>query len=442
MVYLAVSLATGIQVLFYSIYSTKLMSDSDPDIEAMEADPPFVQPPLKAKKGRGAVSNLQGRYELLMREDIDDGWGQGDIYGTGGTVGNGAEVEADNGEPNTASTWKTQVIEERAKTILSRNQSPDVPFTVSLNPYRGCEHGCIYCFARPTHSYLGLSPGLDFESKIFAKVNAPELLRHELAKASYVPEPIALGVNTDAYQPCERDLGLTRRVLEVLRECEHPVALISKSSLMERDIDLLSDMASRRLAVAAVTITTLDPAVARTLEPRATAPARRLRTMRTLTDAGIPVGVSVAPVIPFVTEPDLERILAAAADAGAINAGYVMLRLPWEVSPLFRQWLEAHFPDRAARVMNRVRDMRGGKDYDSSFGTRMHGEGIWADLIRQRFEKAVSRLGIGLRSGRFKGLDTSQFRAPSITSAVAPPASTAKAKNKKAGNPPGQFELF
>ena len=194
--------------------------------------------------------------------------------------------------------------------------------------------------------------------------------------------------------------------------------------------------------MAAVTITTLDPAVARTLEPRAAAPARRLRTIRTLTDAGIPVGVSVAPVIPFVTDPDLERILAAAADAGAINAGYVMLRLPWEVSPLFRQWLEAHFPDRAARVMNRVRDMRGGKDYDSSFGTRMHGEGIWADLIRQRFEKAVTRLGIGLRSGRFKGLDTSQFRAPSITSAVGQPASTAKAKNKKAGNPPGQFELF
>ncbi len=194
---------------------------------------------------------------------------------------------------------------------MSRNQSPDVPFSISLNPYRGCEHGCIYCFARPTHSYLGLSPGLDFESKIFAKVNAPELLRRELAKASYVPEPIALGVNTDAYQPCERELRLTRRVLEVLQECEHPVALITKSSLIERDIDLLAEMAAKHQAMAAVTITTLDPAVARTLEPRAAAPARRLRTIRTLTDAGIPVGVSVAPVIPFVTEPDLERILAA-----------------------------------------------------------------------------------------------------------------------------------
>src|SRR6185312_8457874 len=368
------------------------MSDAD---SHMEAEPPFVQPPLKAKKGRGAVSNLQGRYEQWTREAIDDGWGNGDIIGTGG------RDKAENDEPDTGLTWKTQVIEEHAKTILSRNQSPDVPFSVSLNPYRGCEHGCIYCFARPTHSYLGLSPGLDFESKIFAKVNAPELLRRELAKQSYVLEPIALGVNTDAYQPCERDLRLTRRVLEVLRECEHPVAVISKSSLMERDIDLLSDMASRRLAVAVVTITTLDPAVARTLEPRATAPARRLQTIRTLTDAGIPVGVSVAPVIPFVTEPDLERILTAAAEAGAVNAGYVMLRLPREISPLFRQWLEAHFPDRAARVMNRVRDMRGGKDYDSSFGKRMRGEGIWADLIRQRFDKTVERLGLSAHSRRF-----------------------------------------
>ncbi len=429
------------------------MSDSDP---YAEHEPLFVQPPLKAKKGRGAVSNLQGRYELLTREAIDDGWSQGEVGEYSGADA-GADSQADGGIDVDAGTdpvpaWKTHVIEERAKTILSRNQSPDVPFSISLNPYRGCEHGCIYCFARPTHSYLGLSPGLDFESKIFAKVNAPELLRRELAKASYIPEPIALGVNTDAYQPCERELRLTRRVLEVLHECEHPVALITKSSLIERDIDLLAEMASRRQAMAAVTITTLDPAVARTLEPRAAAPARRLRTIRTLTDAGIPVGVSVAPIIPFVTEPDLERILAAAAEAGAINAGYVMLRLPWEVSPLFRQWLEAHFPDRAARVMNRVRDMRGGKDYDASFGTRMHGEGIWADVIRQRFEKTVARLGIGIRSGRFKGLDSSRFRPPSVPSAVAPPAkATAKvgssgaknmrveAKNGKSG---GQRELF
>jgi DNA repair photolyase len=423
------------------------MSNDDPQAES----PVFIQPPLKARKGRGAVSNLQGRYEALAREDIDDGWSNGpasdpacDLTIDSATDTDAVTATATAPAINHSPSFRTQVTEEYAKTILSRNQSPDVPFSISLNPYRGCEHGCIYCFARPTHSYLGLSPGLDFESKIFAKVNAPELLRRELAKTSYMPEPIALGVNTDAYQPCERELRLTRRVLEVLHECEHPVALITKSSLIERDIDLLAEMASRHQAMAAVTITTLDPDVARTLEPRAAAPARRLRTIRTLTDAGIPVGVSVAPIIPFVTEPDLERILTAAAEAGAINAGYVVLRLPWEVSPLFRQWLEAHFPERAARVMNRVRDMRGGKDYDSSFGTRMHGEGIWADLIRQRFEKTVARLGIGIRSGRFKGLDSSRFCAPpgtpSITPVVAP--NIAKTKKREAERSSGQFDLF
>lgn len=410
-----------------------------------DAQPPWMQPSLKARKGRGAVSNLQGRYEVLTREDIDDGWLPHHMETSARVDASAAaDTEADN-----IPALKTQVIEERAKSILNRNQSPDVPFSISLNPYRGCEHGCIYCFARPTHSYLGLSPGLDFESKIFAKINAPELLRNELARKSYVPEPIALGVNTDAYQPCERGLQLTRRVLEVLHACEHPVALITKSSLIERDIDLLAEMASRRQAAVAVTLTTLDHAVARTLEPRAAAPARRLRTIRTLTDAGIPVGVSIAPVIPFVTEPDLERVMAAAAEAGAINASYVLLRLPWEVSPLFRQWLEAHFPDRAQRVMNRVQDMRGGKDYDATFGKRMHGEGIWADLIRQRFEKAVMRLGIGVRSGRFKALDTSGFRPPSgvstITSTVrtsAPAVEKTGEEPAKSGNPGGQFELF
>ena len=409
------------------------MSDDDPYTDAQS---PWVRPPLKAKKGRGAVSNLQGRYEVLAREAIEDGW-------THGNAETGAAHDTDDDNPP---TLKTQIIEEQAKSILSRNRSPDVPFSVSLNPYRGCEHGCIYCFARPTHSYLSLSPGLDFESKIFAKVNAPQLLRHELAKSSYVPEPIALGVNTDAYQPCERDLRLTRRILEVLHECEHPVVLITKSSLIERDIDLLAEMAARRQAAVAVTLTTLNHDVARALEPRAAAPARRLRTIRTLTDAGIPVGVSIAPVIPFVTEPDLERVMTAAAEAGAINAGYVVLRLPWEVSPLFRQWLQAHFPDRAQRVMNRVRDMRGGKDYDATFGKRMHGEGIWADMIRQRFEKAVARLGIGVRSGHFKTLDTSRFRPPSATSTVAqmmaPARPPAQGKNRNGKNMGDQFELF
>jgi DNA repair photolyase len=351
------------------------------------------KPPPKAQKGRGAVSNLQGRYELQAREYLDDGWLEGD-------------------EPDELPVRKTRITEERAKTILTRNASPDLPFNVTLNPYRGCEHGCIYCFARPSHSYLGLSPGLDFESRIFAKINAPELLRQELGKASYVPEPIALGVNTDAYQPCERGLQLTRRVLEVLHECEHPAALITKSSLIERDIDLLAAMAAKRQAAVAVTITTLDPQIARTLEPRAAAPARRLRTIRTLTEAGIPVGVSIAPVIPFVTEPDLERVLEAVAQAGAVSASYIVLRLPWEVRPLFEQWLHTHFPERAQRVMNRVRDMRGGKDYDAAFGKRMRGEGVWADLIRQRFDKAAERLGFGARAKVFGMLDTSRFRRP------------------------------
>jgi len=369
--------------------------------------------PLSAQKGRGAVSNLQGRYELNGREDFDDGW---------------ARDEEDAPAP-----FKTQVTDEFAKTILTRNSSPDIPFNVSLNPYRGCEHGCIYCFARPTHSYLGLSPGLDFESRLFAKVNAADLLRQELAKPSYQPEPIAVGVNTDAYQPCERELNITRRVLEVLHDCEHPVALITKSSLIERDIDLIAPMAARQQAIAAITLTTLDSSISRTLEPRAAAPARRLRTIRTLTDAGIPVRVSVAPIIPFVTEPDLERVLEAAREAGAVSAHYVVLRLPWEVNPLFQQWLEAHFPERAQRVMNRVRDMRGGKEYDSDFSKRMSGEGVWADLIRQRFVKAVERLGMNLTSGRFAALDASRFKRPMVV----PPA-----RPKQCGNATGQLDLF
>jgi len=353
-------------------------------------------------KGRGAVTNLQCRFDINAREQIDDGW----------SISNEADPEADK------KLIKTQVVNEIAKSILSRNSSPDIPFNVSLNPYRGCEHGCIYCFARPTHSYLGLSPGLDFETRIVAKVNAADVLRQELAKPSYVPEAIALGVNTDAYQPCERSLKITRSVLEVLHECDHPVGLITKSSLIERDIDLLSDMAAKRLVSAAITITTLDSNIARTLEPRAAAPTRRLRTIRTLTDAGIPVGVSIAPIIPFVTEPDIERVIVAACEAGALHVNYIVLRLPWEVNPLFQQWLEAHFPDRAQRVMNRIREMRGGKDYQAEFGTRMHGEGVWADLIKQRVEKTVRRLGLEKRMIRFRQLDVGLFRRPLSVPAV------------------------
>jgi DNA repair photolyase len=358
-----------------------------------DSDAEYPIAPPRPRKGRGAVSNLQGRYEVDQRETFDDGW------------------TSTPGDDDGSAPLRTQVFEEQAKSILTRNASPDVPFTVSLNPYRGCEHGCIYCFARPTHSYLGLSPGLDFESRIYAKVNAPDLLARELAKRNYAPEPIALGVNTDAYQPVERELHLTRRVIEILRDHAHPFAAITKSSLIERDIDLLAPMAARGLFMAAMTITTLDASIARTLEPRAPTPARRLRTIRTLAEAGIPVGVSIAPVIPFVTEPDLERVLEACAEAGANAASYIVLRLPWEVAPLFKDWLAAHFPDRAERVMARVRDMRGGKDYDASFAHRMKGEGAWADLLRQRFQKAVKRLALNERGHGI--LDMSQFKRPS-----------------------------
>jgi DNA repair photolyase len=351
--------------------------------------PEYPIAPPTPRKGRGAVTNLQGRYEADQREAVDDGWVQ--------------HEEEEGGPP----ALRTQVFDERAKTILTRNASPDIPFSVSLNPYRGCEHGCIYCFARPTHSYLGLSPGLDFESRIYAKVNAPELLERELAKKSYVPEPIALGVNTDAWQPVERDLRLTRRVVEVLSAHGHPFAAITKSSLIERDLDLLAPMAARGQFMAAITITTLDAEIARTLEPRAATPSRRLRAIRTLSEAGIPVGVSIAPVIPFVTEPDMERVLEACAEAGATHASYIVLRLPWEVAPLFKGWLAAHFPDRADRVMSRVRDMRGGKDYDANFASRMKGEGLWADLLKQRFRQAVRRLGLNER--RQGILDMSHF---------------------------------
>jgi DNA repair photolyase len=382
------------------------------DREGFEEQVMLPPRPLIARKGRGAVTNIQGRYEVDQRERFDDGW----------------RVSEDEAPP-----FRTVVTDEYAKSILTRNASPDVPFNVSLNPYRGCEHGCIYCFARPSHSYLGLSPGLDFESRLFAKVNAPELLRRELAAPSYVPEHIAIGVNTDAYQPIERHKRLTRQVLEVLSECNHPVGLITKSALIERDIDLLAPMAEKSLACAAITLTTLDPEISRTLEPRAAAPARRLRAIRSLAEAGIPVSVSVAPIIPFVTEPEIEKILEAARDAGAVGAHYVVLRLPWEVNPLFKEWLEAHFPDRAARVMNRVRDMRGGKDYDSDFSKRMHGEGVWADLIRQRFTKTVERLGMGGLRGRFERLDVARFRRP----LVVPPS-----PGKQMGNATGQMDLF
>lgn len=352
----------------------------------------WVEPPLKALKGRGALTNLPGRFEEQIIARTDDGWWQ---------------------EPEEPGAPATYITPETARTILTRNQSPDLPFSVSLNPYRGCEHGCVYCFARPTHSYLGLSPGLDFETRIYAKVNAPELLRRELAHPNYQVESIALGVNTDAYQPCERHLQLTRRVLEVLHECRHPVGLITKSSLIERDMDILQDMAQRQLTGVTITLTTLDHQLSRILEPRAASPTRRLQTIRRLSEAGIPVSISVAPVIPHITEPELEAVLTAAVEAGACSAGYTVLRLPWEVNPLFQQWLETHFPLRAEKVMNCIRDLRGGKENDPNFGSRMRGEGIYADLIRQRFNKTLRKL-IKPGHNRFSDLDYTQFRRPLV----------------------------
>ena len=396
-----------------------LRSDVDRADPNLPGEAPIVERPLVARKGRGAVGNIQGRYEVDARAVFDDGWSH----------------EEDGDEPR---PLRTQVFDERAKSILTRNQSPDIPFGVSLNPYRGCEHGCIYCFARPTHSYLGLSPGLDFESQIYAKVNAAELLERELAKPSYVPEPIALGVATDAYQPIERERRITREVIEVLSRAGHPFASITKSSLIERDIDLLAPMAERDLFSAAITITTLDPVIARTLEPRAAAPARRLKAIRTLADAGIPVAVSIAPVIPFVTEPDLEAVIEACRDAGATAASYIVLRLPWEVSPLFEQWLQAHFPDRAERVLGRVRDMRGGKNYDASFATRMKGTGLWAELIKQRFTHAVKRFGLNER--RRGVMDMSLFQRPVIQRPPARPrVVTGSSRNPSPDNSQGSL---
>ena len=346
--------------------------------------------PTAPLKGRGAASRVAGRFAVTEAVGSDDGWGS--VY----------EDLADT--PNPA----TRVREEQARTVISRNDSPDIGFSQSVNPYRGCEHGCVYCFARPSHSYLDLSPGLDFETRLFAKTNAAERLRHELAKPSYRPAPIALGINTDAYQPIERRYRVTRKVLEVLAECRHPVSFVTKSALIERDLDVLSDLARDRLVTVYFSVTTLDNRLASRMEPRATAPHRKLKAMRALHDAGVPVGVMVAPVVPMITDSELEHILEAAHDAGARAAGYVLLRLPHELKQVWREWLELHYPERAAHVMSLIRQMRGGQDYDANFGTRMRGQGPFADLIAQRFARAHRRLGYG----RLPPLDCSHFIAP------------------------------
>ena len=347
-----------------------------------QEQPSSISVPITfVRKGRGAVSNIAHRFDSLAREADGD---------TRDAERRNSELDDDDTLPALATTTSL----ETARSLITYNESPDIGFDRSINPYRGCEHGCIYCFARPTHSYLNLSPGLDFETKLVAKHNAVELLTRELAMQAYKPEVLALGVITDAYQPIERELKITRGIIEVLARARHPFALITKSSLIERDIDLLAPLAADAVVAATISITSLDHALSRILEPRAASPLRRLRTVATLAAAGIPVTVNVAPIIPFINEPEIEQVLEAAACAGARQAHYTVLRLPWEVAPLFMQWLEAHFPDRAARVMNRVREMRGGKNYDSQFGKRMTGDGAWAALIRQRFAKAAAKFGL------------------------------------------------
>ncbi len=345
--------------------------------------------PVHAIKGRGAATRMAHRFESVERVAFDDGWGTLQASTPDGPV-----------------PLVTEVTFEDIKSAISRNDSPDIHFDYGLNPYRGCEHGCVYCYARPTHSYLNLSPGLDFESKIIAKRNLAEVLARELSARSYVPRLIALGTVTDGYQPVERELRITRKVLEIMARCHQPLAIVTKGSGVERDLDLLAPMAARNLAAVYITITSLDAELTRKLEPRAAAPHRRLRTIRALAEAGVPVGVSVAPQIPFLNE-DMEQVLAAAFEAGARSAFYTVLRLPWEVNPLFQQWLALHYPQRAARVMARIHEMRGGKDYDSSYATRMKGHGLWAELIHQRFEKTCARLG--LNRERLE-LDVNQFR--------------------------------
>jgi DNA repair photolyase len=338
-------------------------------------------------KGRGATGNPDNRFDACTVEAVDDGWGSLDAP---------------------AEPLRTEVQADSARSVISYNQSPDIPFDRSINPYRGCEHGCVYCFARPTHAYLGLSPGLDFESRLFYKRNAAARLREELARPGYRPAPVALGINTDAYQPLERRLRVTRDILEVLAECGHPVTLVTKSALIERDLDILADLAARGLVQVMVSITTLERELARRMEPRAAAPQRRLQVIERLRAAGVPTGVLVAPLIPVLTDAELETLLQAARDAGALAAGYVLLRLPHEVHALFEDWLAAHYPLAAAHVMNRLRDCRGGRAYDARFGTRMRGEGIYADLIAQRFRTACRSLGFG----EMPGLECGHFRPP------------------------------
>ncbi len=343
--------------------------------------------PEARRPGRAAGSNLTNRFEALARVAVHDGW---DL--------------ADDLPP-----LRTEVTEERPRRVITANDSPDIGFERSVNPYRGCEHGCIYCFARPSHAYLGLSPGLDFETRLIARPDAPRLLARELGAKGYVPKVIAIGTSTDPYQPIERERRIMRGLLEVLLAHRHPVAIVTKGALIERDLDLLAEMAASGLASVGITVTTLDPQVARAMEPRVPAPDRRLRAIRRLAEAGVPVRVFASPVVPALTDHELEGILAAGRDAGATGASAIVLRLPREVAGLFREWLEERFPDRAARVMGRVRELHGGRDYDPEWGRRMTGQGEWARLLKARFDLAVRRLGLDAPRPELR---TDLFRAP------------------------------
>ncbi len=350
---------------------------------------------METQRQRGALSQMQGRFETEARDPFDDGWARED-------------------EP--LEPLKTTVTVERARSIISRNDSPDIPFDQSINPYRGCEHGCIYCYARPSHSYLELSPGLDFETKLFAKTNAAELLKDELARPGYVVSPISLGANTDCYQPVERKYGITRQIIEVLSECNHPLTIVTKSALVERDIDLLGPMAKKNLVKVYVSIGSLDRVLARRLEPRAASPQRRLDVLKALSQAGIPCGVLVAALIPALNDRTLELVLEEAAKAGAQEAAYVILRLPNELKDIFKEWLATHYPQRADHVISIVRQMRGGKDNDPRFGERMRGTGNFAELISKRFAMACRRFGLnghGDGGRRRIELDCTKFVPPS-----------------------------
>lgn len=343
--------------------------------------------PARAPRGRGARSNPDNRFSAHSRAQVDDGWGSLD---------------------EAPSALRTCVTADASRTVISYNASPDVPFDRSINPYRGCEHGCVYCFARPTHAWLGLSPGLDFETQLFYKADAAAQLKRELSGPSYHCRPITVGINTDAYQPTERRLRITRQILEVLRDCNHPLTIVTKSALVERDLDILGPMAQKGLLHVAVSVTTLQRDLSRTMEPRAATPERRLGTISALSAAGVPVSVLVAPLIPVLTDHELEQILVQARNAGARDAGYVLLRLPHELKGLFREWLAEHVPLKAAHVMNRIRDSYGGKDYDARFGLRMRGSGPYAELVQRRFALAYKKLGFA----PLPVLSTDHFRVP------------------------------